>query len=181
MTAWVLVCTRDTLFSEDQVRFETNNVFTDLLDVLFLHLQNAGEVFLTSDLNISLRGARGQRSVFSNKHSEEDCGFRPFHLTFTLLVLQRAVQQNNSRVLDESSHTGMSNILIYHHTPQHTRVINDAARHLFTQKLKLGIFTHWLTFNHCLKSTWIADLMLILSIENKLDHVLVLLLDLALG
>lgn len=54
-TAWVLICTRNALFCEDQVRFEPNDVFTDLLNVFFLHLQDAGEVFLTSDLNVSLK------------------------------------------------------------------------------------------------------------------------------
>jgi len=61
------MCTRDALLSEDQVRFETNDVFTDLLDVLFLHLQDAGKVFLTSNLNISLRGERkGQVKLLLN-------------------------------------------------------------------------------------------------------------------
>lgn len=46
--------TRDSLLSKDQVRFEADNIFTDLLDVLFLHLQDSGKVFLTSNFYIRL-------------------------------------------------------------------------------------------------------------------------------
>ena len=55
----VCVCiTGHSLLGEDQVRLEADDVFTDLLDVLFLHLQDPGEVFLTSDLYVRLTHAR---------------------------------------------------------------------------------------------------------------------------
>ena len=46
--------TWDSLLGEDQVWLEADDVLTDLLDVLFLHLQDPGKVFLLTDLNVRL-------------------------------------------------------------------------------------------------------------------------------
>lgn len=150
----VLICTRDALLGEDQVRFKTDDLLADLLNVIFLHLQDAGKVFLTSDFNISLKRnmlrvtvSKSIQAAFTDRFWFEATA----HLTLALLVLQRAVQKNNSGVLDESSHTGMSYVLIYHHSPKHAGVLDEATRHLHRHTsnfidLKTALFTKHL--NH---------------------------------
>ena len=96
--------TRDALLCEDEVWLEADDVFTDLLDVLLLHLQDAGKVLLTSDLNISL--------------------------ALSLLVLQGAVQQHNTGILDHSAHARVGHVLVYHHTSEHARVLDDPTGNL---------------------------------------------------
>lgn len=50
----IFVCTRDSLLSKHQVRFEADDIFTYLLDVFLLHLQDSGKVFFTSNFYIRL-------------------------------------------------------------------------------------------------------------------------------
>lgn len=48
--------TRDALFCDDHVWLQMDNVLTELLNILFFHLEDSGEVFLSCDLNVSLCG-----------------------------------------------------------------------------------------------------------------------------
>lgn len=52
------------------------------------------------------------------------------YLALPLLVLQRAVQQDDTRVFDHSSHPGVSHIFVHHHSFQHTRVLDDPTWNL---------------------------------------------------
>lgn len=67
-----------------------------LLDVLFFLSEKRVEVLLVHDLNISL--------------------------AFALLVLQRAVQQQNARVLDAAAHLRVRHILVEHHSVEHATI-----------------------------------------------------------
>jgi hypothetical protein len=66
----------DTLFREDNVRLQTDQIVADLLDIFFFQLQNPRKVLLVGDLNVSL--------------------------TFGLFIFEIAVQKNNSRIFDTS-------------------------------------------------------------------------------
>ena len=62
-------------------------------------------------------GERGEGTEGYTGRREEGRGrlLAP-HLTLSLLVLQRTVQENDTRVLDPSSHLGMSDVFVQHHT-----------------------------------------------------------------
>lgn len=61
--------------------------------------------------------------------SGEEAGREP-HLAFSLLVLQRGIQQHDAWVLDVAPHSGMGHVFVNHDSPQDTRVFNDAPRYL---------------------------------------------------
>lgn len=66
MCWWVgCTCTRDSFLSKDQIWFKADDVFTDLLDVVFLHLQDFCEIFLASDFYISLNEIRLWLYIFA--------------------------------------------------------------------------------------------------------------------
>ena len=51
------------LFGDDQVRFEFNDFFTDLLDISLLHLENLREIVFFHDFNVSLGSAVGKKET----------------------------------------------------------------------------------------------------------------------
>ena len=48
--------TGDALLCDDHIRLQLDDVLTELLNVLFFHLEDSGEVFLSCDFNVSLCG-----------------------------------------------------------------------------------------------------------------------------
>eukprot|EP00051_Salpingoeca_urceolata_P005440 m.73293 g.73293 ORF g.73293 m.73293 type:complete len:313 (+) comp14334_c0_seq3:948-1886(+) len=101
------------LFRKDQVGFEGNNLHAHLLDVLLLNLQNARVVLRPRHLNVGL--------------------------AFTLVVLERAVQQQNTWVFNSSSHLRVGDVLVDHDTPQNPRVFQLAAGNLFDFGVALDV------------------------------------------
>lgn len=80
-----------------------------------------------------------QVSPFDYNNSMTVCPFLPY-LAFSLLVLQGAVQQDNAGILDHSTHARVGHVLVYHHTFQHTRVLDyptgNLNKHTQTQMIK---------------------------------------------
>lgn len=48
--------TGDALLCDDHIWLQLDNVLTELLNVLFFHLEDSSEVFLSCDFNVSLCG-----------------------------------------------------------------------------------------------------------------------------
>lgn len=84
-----------------------------LLDLLLLNLQNAVPVLLLCDLNVGLRLA--------------------------LLVLERAVEQDDARVLDPAAHLGVCDVLVEHDAVQYPAVLNLAAGNLLHARVPLDV------------------------------------------
>ncbi len=76
----VLCQIRDTLFGEDEVRLELDDLFAHGLDLLLFDLEDLVPVFLACDFDVGLR--------------------------LSLLVFKGAVEEDDSWVLDTSSHLG---------------------------------------------------------------------------
>lgn len=49
---------QDALLCDDHIRLQLDDVLWELLDVLFFHLEDSGEVFLSCDFNVSLCGEK---------------------------------------------------------------------------------------------------------------------------
>lgn len=59
------------------------------------------------------------------------------YLALSLLVLQRTVKQDNSRIFDHPPHPRVGHILVDHHPSQDTRVLDDPTWNLnMTQLLE---------------------------------------------
>lgn len=63
--------TWDAFLCEDQVWFETDDVFADLLDVVFLHLQDPGKILLLTDLYVRLHTWRTHHKHDKQNNSRE--------------------------------------------------------------------------------------------------------------
>ena len=105
--------TRDALFSNDQIGLNRQNSITHDLDLLLFDLQNSVPVLLLCDLNVGLR--------------------------FTLLVLQGAIKQHDSGVLDASSHLGVRDVLVQHESIQNPAILNLATRNLLNTGISLDV------------------------------------------
>ena len=103
----------NTLLGDDKVGLDGDDGVAHGLDLLLLNLQHTVPVLLLGDLNGRLRLA--------------------------LLVLQRAVQQHNARVLYPSPHLGVCNVLVHHDTVQHARIFNLAAGHFLHTCVTLDV------------------------------------------
>ena len=91
---------------DDDVGLERRNLLARLLDPILLNLQQRRPILLLRDLHVGL--------------------------VFTLLVLEGAIQQQDSRSLDASLHaTRSDDVLVHHHPSQHGAIVDGTARNLF--------------------------------------------------
>mmetsp|Transcript_76262 Transcript_76262/g.123249 ORF Transcript_76262/g.123249 Transcript_76262/m.123249 type:complete len:388 (+) Transcript_76262:451-1614(+) len=91
----------DALLRDHQVRLHLQDIFTDLLHLLFLLHEQLLPVRLLGDLDVCL--------------------------ALSLLVLQGAVEQNHARVLDLPAHAWVSDVLVEHDSVQHAGISQLAA------------------------------------------------------
>ena len=101
------------LLGDDQVGLDGQDGLAHGLDLLLLNLQDAVPVLLLGDLNVGLRLA--------------------------LLVLERAVQQNDAGVLYAPAHLGVCDVLVEHDAVQHPAVLDLAAGHLLDAGIALDV------------------------------------------
>jgi hypothetical protein len=81
--------------------------------LLLFNLQYPVPIFLFADLNVGL--------------------------ALALFVLQRAVQQQNTRVLNSPPHLGMCDVLIKHDAVQHLTVFDLTTRDLLNASIALDV------------------------------------------
>jgi hypothetical protein len=105
--------TRNTLLGNDDIGLECDNGIADVLHLFLLDLENAVPVVLLGDLNVGLRLA--------------------------LLVLERAVEQENAGVLDPPPHLGVGDILVDHDTIDNLGVLNLTTGDLLNTRVTLDI------------------------------------------
>lgn len=105
--------TGNTLLGEDKIRLEFDNLLAHGLDLLLLNLQDPVPIRILGDLNV--------------------------RLTLSLLVLQRAIQQDDPRILNSSPHLGMRHVLVDHHTVEHARILNLASWDLLDLGVSLDV------------------------------------------
>ena len=105
--------TRNTLLCDDEVRVEGENSLAHGLNLLLLDLQDAVPVILLGNLNVGLRLA--------------------------LLVLKRAVEQDDTGVLDAAAHLGMGDVLVEHNAVQNTAVLDLTAGHFLNAGVPLDV------------------------------------------
>lgn len=105
--------TGNALLSDDEVGLDGQNGIAQGLDLLLLDLQDSVPVILLLDLNVGLGLA--------------------------LLVLERAVEENDAGVLYASAHLGVCDILVEHHTVEDGAVLDLATGDLFDTGVALDI------------------------------------------
>lgn len=105
--------TGDTLLGDDEIGLHGDDSFAQGLDLLLLDLKNAVPVVLLCDLNVGLRLA--------------------------LLVLQGAVQEHDSGVLDAPAHLGVCDVLVQHQAVKDLAVLNLATRNLLNSGISLDV------------------------------------------
>ncbi|KAI6751834.1 hypothetical protein HG531_006530 [Fusarium graminearum] len=105
--------TRHSLLSNDKVGFDSDNSLAQSLDLLLLDLQNSVPVVLLGNLDVSLGLA--------------------------LLVLQGAVEEDNSGVLNAPAHLGMCDILVEHKTVENPAVLDLATGNLLHTGISLDV------------------------------------------
>ena len=104
---------RDTLLSEDEVGLESNDSVTELLNVLFFLLEDDVPVLFLGDLDVGHR--------------------------LTLLVLKVGVEEDDTGILDTTTHLSIDDILVEHDTIEHARVFNIVTRDLLDTSVTLDI------------------------------------------
>jgi hypothetical protein len=107
------VLTRHSLLGDDEIWLDCNDGVANLLDLLLLNLQNPIPVVLLGDLDVGLG--------------------------LSLLVLKRAVEKHNTRVLYAPAHLGVCDVLVQHNTVQNTAVLDLASRDLLDSGIALDI------------------------------------------
>jgi len=105
--------TTDTLLSNDEIGLQSDDGIAHLLDLLLLDLENPVPVLLFADLNVCL--------------------------TLALLVLQCAVQQQNTRVLDSPPHLWVCDVLVDHDSVQNLAVFDLASGNLLDTCVALDV------------------------------------------
>ena len=116
----VLGSIANTLLGNDDVGLNSKDILTHLLDFLFFSLKSLLEIVFLCEFHVSHR--------------------------LTLLVLKRAIEENNTRVLDDSSHSGVSNILVEHNTVQNLALFEETTWDLFNLGVSLNINLDVVTF-----------------------------------
>ena len=101
--------TGNSLLGEDEVGLELDDALAHGLDLLLFNLEDPVPLVLALDLYV--------------------------RLALALLVLERAVEQDDARVLDPAPHARVGDVLVDHHAVEHDRVLNLAAGDL----LDLGV------------------------------------------
>mmetsp|Transcript_12621 Transcript_12621/g.40041 ORF Transcript_12621/g.40041 Transcript_12621/m.40041 type:complete len:268 (+) Transcript_12621:1671-2474(+) len=104
---------RDALLGDDHVRPARDDLGADVLDVLFLHAEQLVPVLLLLDRDVGRRVA--------------------------LLVLERAVQQEDARPLDAATHARVRHVLVEHHPAQDAALARLAARDLLDLCVPLDV------------------------------------------
>jgi len=103
----------NTLFGNDNVWLNSEDVFAHFLDLLFFSLESLLEIIFLCELHVCHR--------------------------LTLFVLKRAIKEDNTRVLDNTSHAGMGNVLIEHNTGEDFALFKETAWDLFDLGVSLNI------------------------------------------
>jgi hypothetical protein len=105
--------TADTLLCDDEIRLQSNDSIAHGLDLLFLNLQYPVPVLLFADLNVGL--------------------------TLALLVLERAVQQQNAGVFNSPPHLRMCDVLVEHDPIEHLAVLDFTSGNLLNTGVALDV------------------------------------------
>lgn len=103
----------DTLLSDNNVRVVLEDVSTNLSNFVNFLLESINHISVLGHLHVGLG--------------------------FTLLVLQRAVKQQNSWVSDLSSHLRMSNVLVEHDTIEDLALVEHTAGDLLNSGVSLDL------------------------------------------
>lgn len=109
----VLSSVRDTLFGDDNIGSVLQDSSAHSLDLDLLHGESLLEVGGISELH----GGHG----------------------FTLLVLEGAIEEDDTGVADHAAHIGVGDVLVEHNTVKHLAVLNHAARNLLDLGVPLGV------------------------------------------
>lgn len=104
---------RESFFGDYDVRFELENLGTHDTNFIGLLLKSFFHISFFSHLHVSL--------------------------TFTLLVLKRAIKQQYARILDTSSHLRVSNILVKHYSIDNARLLKHATGHFLNLRISLDL------------------------------------------
>lgn len=105
--------TRHSLLGDDEIGVHRDNSLAHGLDLLLLDLQNTVPVVLLGNLNVGLGLA--------------------------LLVLEGAVEENDSGVLNAPAHLGVCDVLVEHETVEDLAVLNLAAGNLLHSGISLDV------------------------------------------
>ena len=105
--------TRNTLLGDDQVRLESDDGIAHGLDLLLLDLQYPVPVLLLADFDVGLGLA--------------------------LLVLERAVEQNDPGLLDAPPHLGVGDVLVEHDTVQNLAILDFSTGYFLHSGVPLDI------------------------------------------
>lgn len=108
-----LVLTTDTLLGDDEIGLQGNDSIAHILDLLLLDLQYPIPVLLFANLNVCLRLA--------------------------LLVLERAIEEQHTGVLDSPPHLGMCDVLVEHDTVQNLAVLDLVSGDLLDTSIALDV------------------------------------------
>jgi hypothetical protein len=109
----VIGLTRYSLLGEYEIRLELDNLLAHGLDLLLLNLEDPVPVLRVGDLNVGL--------------------------TLSLLVLERAIEEDDARVLDPAPHLGVRHVLVDHHSVEHDRVLDLSSWDLLDFGVSLDV------------------------------------------
>ena len=109
----VLGNVRDSLLGDDDVGLDTHNVLAHTEDLSLFHGKGLLKVVFLGELHVG--------------HG------------LSLLVLKRAIEENNSGVLNVSSHLGVSDVLVEHNTVKDLAVLKHTTWDLFNLGVSLNV------------------------------------------
>ena len=109
----------DTLLGDDNVGLDSEDVFAHLLDFLLFSHESLLEIVFLGELHVG--------------HG------------LTLLVLEGAIKEDNTGVLDHTSHAGVSNILVEHNTGEDFALLKETTWDLLNLSVSLHIDLDMLT------------------------------------
>jgi len=101
------------LLGEDDIGLVGDDIVTDLLNVLLLDSEDGVKIGLVGDFNVGLR--------------------------LSLLVLQRAIEKENTGVLDLTGHLGVYNILVDHDTIEDAALVEETSGDLLHTSVSLDV------------------------------------------
>ena len=105
---------RDPFLGDDHVGLDAQDVVAQRLHFLLLLFEHELPVGFLRDLHIGLG--------------------------FALLVLHRAIEENDPRVLDLPSHSRVGDVLVEHHTLEHSAILQLAASDFLHLRESVGEF-----------------------------------------
>lgn len=103
----------DSLLGDDNVGLHSEDVFAHLADFLLFHHEGLLEVVFLGELHVGHR--------------------------FSLLVLEGAIEENNSGVLDDTSHAGVGHVLVEHDTGENLALLKETTWNLLDFGVSLDV------------------------------------------